>query len=64
MTERQKFLMEQQKEERARRPSSGPCLRCFAYRAKLLPGREGGFHVFCETCAAIERTPATIEADT
>jgi len=52
---------EQQREIRSRRPSQGTCLLCGTYRDFLLPGRDAGFHVYCEICAIATRTPATLE---
>jgi len=53
-----------QEEERASRPRMGPCLGCMAFRTDLLPGRSGGYHVYCERCASVVRTAASLKDPT
>ena len=38
---------------------TGRCLLCGEYRLILVPGRLGGFRVYCEVCALGTRTNAT-----
>jgi hypothetical protein len=53
--------MERQIERRAAKARTGLCLGCGTFQLELLPGRTGGYCVYCPACAAIPRDAAKLE---
>jgi hypothetical protein len=62
---RREFVRQVQLERRQMdaegRPNEGSCLLCGTYCEELVPGRVGGWHVYCDMCALIPRPPAVLE---
>jgi hypothetical protein len=62
MDERTRELrMERQIERRGKKARRGLCFGCGTFRDELVPGRVGGYSVYCERCALVPRLNATLE---